>query len=565
MKRVNIAPAARGTAFCFLAVILLGTGLLGRITVAETRYFPQVMDGSYSGSSYQTFFRFVNTGDRADVELEFFDDDGQPAGISLQGFPESSAKVSVTLDAGETRSLRTSGEGIFRTGFVSFDAPASVEGNASFVGIDLPFGIVMYETSVPAVLPVYEFTVMIDSSGNWDTGLAMIPVAPEGLYQDPGELLTDLALTLRDSNGEVLDTKIVSASPGEKTSRYINELFPGEVQAAEMEGSLTVTSSRLPVAAISARQRYGEDPFPSFVPTLTIYPVAPAAYGGAREGSERIMVFAPHPDDEALACAGVIHSAVRNGDSVRVVLVTCGDAYTSAKNLLVSGSVPGTEGRAFDRDGDGDFDMLDYGILRHEETLSAMDALGLDASSVVFLGYPDAGIDNLWTDSGVYTSPHTGVSEVPLSYDFALSPGKPYQRESILNDIKLLIRDFRPTVIYSPLFTDHHQDHWATGRFVGQAMLELEEIRNLKSHFGYLVHWEANESGWPHESGGWENPSGHAPFQIETILTDSFFTAEMKKAVVNRYFSQVIASGTYLLRFAKESEIFWLKEMGELR
>lgn len=551
-----------GRKICLLPALLLMVMVVpGRVAIAETWYFPQVMDGAYANSSYRTVFRFVNTGETAEVTLGFFDNDGEPVEISLKDYPEALDSITFSLGAGETRSLRTSGEGVFRTGFAFFSAPETVEGNASFVGIDLPSGIVMYEAAVPPVSPVYEFTVMLDSSGNWDTGLAMIPVAPGKLYPSPDELLTDLTLTLHDIEGEVVDSRVISAASGEKTSRYIYELFPGAGEASEMEGSLTVTSSLFPVAAISARQRYGQDPFPLFVPTLTLYPVAPEAWDGAQEGPERIMVFAPHPDDEALACAGVIHSAVRNGGSVRVVMVTCGDAYTGAKNLLV-GEYPG---RAFDRDGDSDFDMLDYGILRHEETLSAMDALGLEASSVVFLGYPDAGIDNLWTDSEVYISPHTGEAEVPSSYDFALSPGSPYCRESILNDIKSLIRDFRPTVIYSPLYTDHHQDHWATGLFVSQALLELEEVRNWKSHLGYLVHWEANESGWPHDSEEWTNPSGHAPFNIEEILLDSFFTPEMKRSVINRYFSQVIASGTYLTAFAKKNEIFWLLERGNGR
>jgi LmbE family N-acetylglucosaminyl deacetylase len=270
------------------------------------------------------------------------------------------------------------------------------------------------------------------------------------------------------------------------------------------------------------------------------------------------MVFAPHPDDEALACAGIIHSALQRGDKVCVVLVTCGDAYLSARDRLVK-DYPG---RAFDRDGDGDFDMLDYGVLRHEETLSAMDALGLDPSDVVFLGYPDAGIDDLWRSPETYTSPHTGVSEVPASFGFARSVGNPYNRDSILSDVMGVIREFRPTLLFSPRDSDHHQDHWATGRFVSQALTELREFQTWKAHYGYLVHWESNESGWPHDQAEWSNPKGHAPWDWQVPLSETSFTPAMKELVINRYFSQLLGGGTYLQNFAKNSEIFWLEGFG---
>ncbi len=533
-------------------------------TAGDTRFFPQMMDGSYDGASYQTIFRFVNTGPETEVRLDFFDNEGRALGVNLQGLEGSRESMEFSLDRGETISLRTSGAGDFMTGFACFRASSLVDGSASFTGTDSASGIVMYEAAVPSVTPSFEFTVMLDSSGNWDTGLAMIPVDAANPDSSLGSEETELTITLHDAEAGVVGVETVFAAAGQKTSRYIYELFAGQGpvsgQAGEMEGSVTVSSSRLPVAAVSARQRYGSDPFPMFIPTLTIYPVTPASHTLKSDASERIMVFAPHPDDEVLACAGVIHAALQKGDRVCVVMVTCGDAYASARNLLVS-EYPE---QAFDRDGDGDFDMLDYGVLRHEETISAMGAIGMDEADVVFLGYPDAGIDDLWTSTETYTSPHTGVSAVPDSYSFARSVGNPYNRESILSDIKGVIREFRPTILYSPRDTDHHQDHWSTGRFVTQALTELREFRAWKAHYGYLVHWEANETGWPHDSEEWENPSGHAPWDFQVFLADSFYTPQMKKAVINRYFSQLIPGGNYLYNFAKESEVFWLEGLGAI-
>src|SRR5262249_9672320 len=41
----------------------------------------------------------------------------------------------------------------------------------------------------------------------------------------------------------------------------------------------------------------------------------------------RLLVLAPHPDDEALGAAGLIQRVVGAGGSVRVVLMTSGDAF----------------------------------------------------------------------------------------------------------------------------------------------------------------------------------------------------------------------------------------------
>jgi len=40
---------------------------------------------------------------------------------------------------------------------------------------------------------------------------------------------------------------------------------------------------------------------------------------------ERIMVFAPHPDDETLATGGLLQQAVAAGSAVQVIFATDGD------------------------------------------------------------------------------------------------------------------------------------------------------------------------------------------------------------------------------------------------
>ncbi len=143
-----------------------------------TRYFPQVMDGLFGEAGYQTVFKFVNTGSETEVRLEFFNNSGDPVGLPIQGVEGTPEHLQFQLGRGEVASFCTAGTGMFQTGFARFNCNGSVDGISAFIGIDSASGIVMYETAVPSVTPINEFTIVLDSSGNCDTGLAMIPVAP---------------------------------------------------------------------------------------------------------------------------------------------------------------------------------------------------------------------------------------------------------------------------------------------------------------------------------------------------------------------------------------------------
>jgi LmbE family N-acetylglucosaminyl deacetylase len=42
------------------------------------------------------------------------------------------------------------------------------------------------------------------------------------------------------------------------------------------------------------------------------------------DSSSRLILFAPHPDDEALACSVILQQAIRAGAAIRIVYVTDG-------------------------------------------------------------------------------------------------------------------------------------------------------------------------------------------------------------------------------------------------
>ena len=84
----------------------------------------------------------------------------------------------------------------------------------------------------------------------------------------------------------------------------------------------------------------------------------------------RIVVVAPHPDDESLGCGGLLALAADAGLSPRVVVVTDGSrSHCSAE-----------------------YPPDRLAALRQSEARAAVAALGLGPDAVTFLGHPDCGL-----------------------------------------------------------------------------------------------------------------------------------------------------------------------------
>ena len=114
----------------------------------------------------------------------------------------------------------------------------------------------------------------------------------------------------------------------------------------------------------------------AFLEAVKAMPVAPLAT--LVPGGGGLVVVAPHPDDESLGCGGLIAQAVREGRTVRVVVVSNG-----------CGSHPNSKAYPHDRLRD----------LREAETVAAMAELGLSSEHVHFLRLPDGGVPSEGADA----------------------------------------------------------------------------------------------------------------------------------------------------------------------
>ncbi len=197
-------------------------------------------------------------------------------------------------------------------------------------------------------------------------------------------------------------------------------------------------------------------------------------------GVQRLLVIAPHDDDETLGAGGTILSAVRRGIDVRVVIVTNGDGYVFATMEEFR--------RVFPRASD----FIRMGEVRQRESLAALAVLGVPSDHVTFLSYPDRGTQFLWNRywlaSQPYRSTYTGTSRSP--YPLTYNPNAVYAGEDLLSDLRSILHTDRPDLIIFPHPDDVHPDHWAVSAFVRLAL--SQEQRDDSGYrplaIAYLVH-----------------------------------------------------------------------------
>src|SRR6266850_2112121 len=211
----------------------------------------------------------------------------------------------------------------------------------------------------------------------------------------------------------------------------------------------------------------------------------------------RLMVIAPHPDDEALACSVILQQAVRAGAAVRIVYVTDGDDNPWPQ-------------RALERKWSlSPSDRKRWGKLRRAEALAALRVLDICPADVQFLGLPDQGLtDLLLRDS-----------------------------DRALTRITRVIDDWSPTDILVPSLSDIHPDHNAVA--VMMRLIFTDFLAPRISQWNYLVH-------------------GHSPafFDRAAELSSSELETAKKREAIRCHQTQIKLSRKRFLRYAARPERF---------
>jgi len=166
--------------------------------------------------------------------------------------------------------------------------------------------------------------------------------------------------------------------------------------------------------------------------------------------TDRVLYFAPHPDDESLAGGGLIQKAVALGAQVKVIFVTSGDRNPWPQRVMERRIVIDSKARGR------------WGALRRAEALRALEVLGMaQPAEVDFLNWPDQ-----------------GVTPLLMSAD-----------EPAMETICRMISEWKPTIVFTPAAEDTHPDH---SSFYVMLQIALDRMRRagmeIQPSLSYLVH-----------------------------------------------------------------------------
>lgn len=230
---------------------------------------------------------------------------------------------------------------------------------------------------------------------------------------------------------------------------------------------------------------------------------------------DRVLVVAPHIDDEALAAGGYLQDAVANGADVFVVYMTAGDHSRTAvaANRLTFFATARLNRK---------------GLRRLAEGEHATRVAGVAPEHVFMLGYPDRGLRRmLLHPDRTIRSASTGRRAVP--YIQAVSPAAPYRFANLLNDLERVIAEVNPTIVIAPSEKDRHPDHRASSQIVDRALADdsvhAEQLR-------YTVH------SWSYEKPFAVRNGVQAAAEQCSVYPLSGDTVERKRAMLAQYRSQ---------------------------
>lgn len=253
----------------------------------------------------------------------------------------------------------------------------------------------------------------------------------------------------------------------------------------------------------------------------------------------RALILAPHQDDEILGACALIGRLLRAGTTVCIAYLT-----------------------------NGDYRGREIAAVRYDESMAALDLLGVDKDNVFFLGYGDTGMRyehsflyrlyNMENDQELpsKTSAQTYHPGTGCTLHFLCTNCEaPYTRRNFVEDLNRLLALCRPDIIVLPSPCDLHGDHRACFLFLEEV---LRGINNRLVLLTYVLHAGADEL-WPNrESARFVRPICLSKPAWDSRITLELFEPEYQKKLscIGLFSSQAASPGGYLHAFAKREEWF---------
>ncbi|SHF56218.1 N-acetylglucosaminyl deacetylase, LmbE family [Caldanaerobius fijiensis DSM 17918] len=256
----------------------------------------------------------------------------------------------------------------------------------------------------------------------------------------------------------------------------------------------------------------------------------------------RIMIVAPHPDDESIGAAGVIREALKMHIPVKVVIFTSGESYKRAAINFSKRLHPTNE------------DFYRLGVQRQKESIDAMETLGLPRKDLIFLGFADGSLRFLWDDFWNTPRRSGGVWVYRSPYKVNVyRPGIEYTGQNVFDAFSSVVNSFKPTDIFYPDPNDTNPDHWAVSNFVVYTI--LQQKYHIREHT-YLVHHPQWPVPWMAVTTLDENPPVDLKWERWQRFQLSQDEISFKKKALLQYRTQIEIMQPFLMAFVRKSELF---------
>lgn len=216
---------------------------------------------------------------------------------------------------------------------------------------------------------------------------------------------------------------------------------------------------------------------------------------------KKIIIFAPHPDDETLACGGTIALRLRQGYEVHIVFMT--DGRNSHLHGLGIASNPTPS---------------DLKMIRKEEAKRATSILGVKGENLIFLDFEDRMLKT--------------------------------NTENAVKEVKKILDGLQPCEVYCPNIKDKHPDHRATNEIVRESLLACNLCPRLYEYRIWLGRWDRYCA-----------PSTNRQVTVDIlevlpIKKKAIEEYESQTTMLSPQQKHPVLTGAFLGRFLRSTEVF---------
>jgi len=200
----------------------------------------------------------------------------------------------------------------------------------------------------------------------------------------------------------------------------------------------------------------------------------------------KVLILAPHQDDEIILCGSFLKGMLDQGNDVYVVFMTNGDYNVSVRTI------------------------------RLEEALKVMELYGVPSDHIIFMGYAneyDSHFPHIYNASeenvvsSQYGNTETYGLEVHPEYCYRkYGSHHTYTREHILNDLYEIVSELKPDLIFAT-GEEVHPDHSANSLILDEVMGAL--LKEYPAYRPFILKKPEYHTAWfgPDDYSQVNNPS----------------------------------------------------------